>query len=84
MELQDGDVVVQRLRVVVVVDVRRGHPQGLGSGAAELLGEVVVTDSHVDGVTGADNAGRKVANDLNLTEKRGQIELAQSCGTHRH
>ena len=82
MELQDGDVVVQRLRVVVVVDVRRGHPQGLGSGAAELLGEVVITDSHVDGVAGADNAGRKVCNDLN--REKSLIESAQSCGSHWH
>ena len=29
MELQQRDVVVQRLAVVVVVDVGRGHPQGL-------------------------------------------------------
>ena len=29
MELQQRDVVIQRLAVVVVVDVGRGHPQGL-------------------------------------------------------
>ena len=29
VELQQRDVVVQRLAVVVVVDVGRGHPQGL-------------------------------------------------------
>ena len=61
VELQDGDVVVQRLRVVVVVDVGRGHPQGLGSGAAELLGEVVIADPDVDGVTGANDADGKVS-----------------------
>ena len=29
MKLQQRDVIVQRLAVVVVVDVGRGHPQGL-------------------------------------------------------
>ena len=53
---QNGDVVVQRLRVVVVVDVGRGHPEGLRSRAAELLREVVITDADVDGVAGADDA----------------------------
>ena len=56
MQLQQGDVVVQRLAVVVVVDVGGGHPQGLGAGGAVLLGQVVVTDTDVDGVAGPDNA----------------------------
>ena len=56
VKLQNGDVVVQRLRVVVVVDVGRGHPEGLRSRAAELLREVVITDADVDGVAGADDA----------------------------
>jgi hypothetical protein len=56
VELQDGDVVVEGLRIVVVVDVGRRHPQGLRSGAPELLGEVVITDTDVDGVTGTNNA----------------------------
>ena len=58
MQLEQGDVVVERLGVVVVVDVGGGHPQGLGAGRAELLGQVVVAHAHVDGVAGADDAKR--------------------------
>ena len=61
VQFEQGDVVVQGLGVVVVVDIRGGHPQGLGAGAAELLGEVVVTDTHVDSVTGADDAEKIIA-----------------------
>ena len=57
MELQQRDVVIQRLAVVVVVDVGRGHSKGLSAGAAELLGQVVVTNSHVNGVTRTNDAG---------------------------
>ena len=57
VQLEDGDVVVQRLWVVVVVDVGRGHSKGLSAGAAELLGQVVVTNSHVNGVTRTNEAG---------------------------
>ena len=56
MQLEQGDVVVQGLAVVVVVDVGGGHSQGLGAGAAVLLGEVVVAHADVDGVAGADDA----------------------------
>ena len=31
VQLEEGDVVVERLRVVVVVDVGGGHPQSLGA-----------------------------------------------------
>ena len=57
MELEQGDVVVQRLAVVVVVDVGGGHPEGLGPGGPVLLGQVVVTNSHVNGVTRTNDAG---------------------------
>ena len=56
MKFEEGDVVVQGLRIVIVMDVGGGHPQGLGSGAAELLGEVVVSNADVDGVSRANNA----------------------------
>lgn len=58
VELQEGDVVVEGLRVVVVVDVRRGDPKGLGAGGAKLLGEVVVAHTDIDGVTSANNAAK--------------------------
>ena len=56
MELEQGDVVVQRLAVVVVVDVGGGHPEGLGPGGPVLLGQVVVTHADVDGVSGPHDA----------------------------
>ena len=42
MQLQEGDVVVQRLGVVVVVDVGGGDAEGLGTGTTELLGQIVI------------------------------------------
>lgn len=59
VQLQQRDVVVQRLAVVVVVDVGRGHSQCLGPGAAVLPRQVVVPDSHVDRVPGPHDAARK-------------------------
>ena len=56
VELEEGDVVVQGLAVVVVVDVGGGHSQCLGSGTAILLSEVMVANSDIDGVSGSDNA----------------------------
>ena len=56
MQLQQGDVVVQGLTVVVVVDVGGGHPQSLSPGAAVLLSEVVVSHTNIDGVTSSNNA----------------------------
>lgn len=52
MQLQQGDVVVQRLRVVVVVYVRGGHAQRLRARAPVLPGQVVVAHPHVDRVAG--------------------------------
>ena len=51
VELEQGDVVVQGLAVVVVMDVGGGHPECLGPGTAVLLSEVMVTHSHIDGVS---------------------------------
>ena len=56
MELEQGDVVVQRLAVVVVVDVGGGHPQGLGPRGPVLLSQIVVTNADIDGVTSPDDA----------------------------
>ena len=56
MELEEGDVVVESLTVVVVVDVGGGHPQGLGPRGAVPLGQVVVSNPDVDGVPSSDDA----------------------------
>lgn len=57
VQLEESDVVVQGLTVVVVVDVGGGHPQGLRPRAAILLGQVVISNPHVDGVSSTHNAG---------------------------
>ncbi len=56
MQFEQCDVVVQRLRIVIVMDVGGGHPQRLGAGGTEFLGQVVITNSDVNGVSGSDNA----------------------------
>ena len=56
MELEEGDVVVQRLAVVVVVDVGGGHPQCLRPRGPVLLREVMVPNTHVDRVSRPNNA----------------------------
>ena len=58
VQLEESDVVVQRLAVVVVVDVGGGHPEGLSPRRAVPLSEVVVAHPHVDGITSSDNAER--------------------------
>ena len=62
MQLEQGDVVVQRLAVVIVVDVGGGHPEGLGPRGAVLLSQVVVTNTDIDGVTRPDNAEKGKCN----------------------
>lgn len=47
VQLQQRNVVVQRLRVVVVVDVRGGHAQRLRPRATVLPCQIVVAHAHV-------------------------------------
>ena len=56
VQLEQGDVVVQRLAVVIVVNVGGGHPEGLRPRGAVLLSQIVVTNTDIDGVTRPDNA----------------------------
>lgn len=56
LQPQQGDVVVQRLAVVVVVNVRCGHAQGLRTRRPILASQVMVADTHIDRITGTDNA----------------------------
>ena len=58
VQFQNGNVVVQSLRIVIMMYVRRGYSQSLGSRTAILLCQIMVTHSDVDGVTGSYNAGR--------------------------
>lgn len=59
VQLEQRDIVVQRLRVVVVVDVRGGHAQRLRARAAVLTGQVVVANAHVDRVAGPHDAATR-------------------------
>ena len=56
MKLEKCNVVIQGLAVVVVVYVGGGHPEGLGAGAPELLCEVVVAHTDIDGIARTYNA----------------------------
>jgi hypothetical protein len=58
VQLENGDVVVEGLGIVVVVDVGRRHAEGLGTGTAELLGEVVITHTNVNCISSSDNANK--------------------------
>lgn len=70
MQFEDGNVVVQRLGIVVVVDVGGGHSEGLGSRAAILLCEVVVANPDIYGVSCSNN-----------TENRSFVMMATSLYT---
>jgi len=67
VQLEQRDVVVQRLRVVIVVDVRGGHAQRLGARASVFPGQVVVAHAHVDGVPGPDDAANTGRNNYGQT-----------------
>jgi len=56
VQLEQRDVVVQRLRIVIVMDVRGGHPEGLRTRAPVFPGQVVITHPYVDGVSGSHDA----------------------------
>lgn len=65
VQLQQRDIIVQRLAVVVVMDVGGGHTQGLRARGAVLARQVVVTHAHVYRVARANDAGRK-SNQISL------------------
>jgi len=65
MELQQGNIVVQGLAVVVVMDVGGGHAQGLSPGTAVFPGQIVVAHTHIDGIPGSNNA-----EEVNITDVR--------------
>ena len=56
VQLQNRNVIVQRLRVVIVMDVGRGHPQSLSAWTSELLRQIVVANADVDSIAGSNNA----------------------------
>ena len=59
VKFEQGDVIVQRLAVVVVVDVGGGHSEGLGPRAPVLLSQIMVTYTNIDGVTSPDDAEKR-------------------------
>ena len=73
MQLEQGNVIVQSLAVMVVVDVCGGHTECLGSRTSELLGQVVVSHPHVDGIASPHNAEKKRS--MVVTSFSGNITL---------
>lgn len=56
VQFQQRNVVVQRLAVVVVVNVCGGHAQRLRTRASELARQIVVADAHIDRIARPNNA----------------------------
>lgn len=63
VQLQQRNVIVQRLAVVIVMDVRGGHAQRLRARATELARQIVVADAHVDRIAGPDDAANRWVED---------------------
>lgn len=61
VKLQQSDIVVERLAIVIVVDVRRRDAQGLSARTSVLTSEIVIAHSHVDRVSGPHDAGNERA-----------------------
>lgn len=59
VQLEQRNVIVQRLAVVIVVYIGRGHAQRLGAGTAIFTGQIIVTHAHIDGIAGAHNAAEQ-------------------------
>ena len=68
MQLEQGNVVVEGLAVVVVVDVGGGHPECLRPRGPVLLREVMVPDTHVDRVTRPNNAETENMNSYHIMD----------------
>lgn len=59
MKLQQSDIVIERLAVMIVVNVRRRDAQGLSAGASVFTSEIVIAHPHVDRVAGPHDAGNE-------------------------
>lgn len=61
MKFQDGNVIVQSLRIVIVMDVSSCNSQSLRPGAAILLSQVMITYADVNGISGTYNTEIKLS-----------------------
>ena len=60
------------------MDVGSGYPKGLGSGAAILLGQVVVTNAYINGISGTYNTEKKNNNRVSfLIDFKGLLSFSQ-------
>ena len=59
MQLQKGNVIVQSLAVMVVVDVGCCYPKRLSTWRAELLSQVMISNTDIYGIASSNNAKRK-------------------------
>lgn len=68
VQLEQRDIIVQRLAVVIVVNVCGGHTQCLGSGTAVLAGQIVIAHAHIDRIAGTHNAAEEMQEDHMLMQ----------------
>ena len=66
------------------MDVGRRHAQRLGAGTAEFLGQIVIADSHVNGVTGADDAENVKSEQEAGHPDKGMYSLGDAMGGRQH
>lgn len=59
MKFQKSDIVIERLAVMIVMDIRRRNAQGLSTWASVFTSEIVITHPHVDCVAGPHDAGNE-------------------------
>lgn len=58
VQLEQRNVIVQRLAIVVMVYISGGHAQRLGAGTAIFACQIVITHTYIDRIAGANNAAR--------------------------
>lgn len=56
MQFQKRNIVVQRLTVVVVMNVSGGHTKGLSTWASVFSCQIVITNSNVNSIARTNNA----------------------------
>jgi len=63
VQLEQRNIIVQGLTVVIVVNICGGYTKCLCSGTAVLAGQIVVSNTHIDGITGTHNAAKEKQED---------------------
>ena len=79
VQLQKGNIIVQGLAVVVVVDVGCCYPKRLRSWRAKLLSEVMISHTDIYGISGSNNA-KKNTKLVNTMEDFSHYILCNTMG----